>query len=92
MTLLTNGTKLEIVTEVEYFFPDNPFVICPNCLIWSLTDIFPKFPRLIEYLEHWKLRVETDISQVRIWHPLVDEPVVITPERTWNLADKYLLN
>jgi uncharacterized protein Usg len=46
--------------------PDHPSLL--QTFLWQTLDEAPKFPRLAEFLDHWRREIEAALHSVRIWH------------------------
>lgn len=52
--------------EILYRMPDHPRPL--QQFIWQDYDIYPRFPRLYEFLEFWENNLEGPLYGVRIAH------------------------
>ncbi|MDP3738184.1 MAG: aspartate-semialdehyde dehydrogenase [Hyphomonadaceae bacterium] len=59
------GARL-LTAEVLYYMPDHPKLL--QTYLWQTLDVAPKFPRLHEFLEHWRREIEAVIHSVRVAH------------------------
>ena len=55
-----------LTTEVLYYLPDHRSVL--QSFVWQTLDTAPRFPRLNEFLDHWRREVEAIIHSIRIAH------------------------
>lgn len=55
-----------LTTEILYRMPDHPSLL--QTFVWQTLDIAPKFPRLAQFLDHWRREVEAVIHTIRIAH------------------------
>ena len=59
------GARL-LTAEVLYYMPDHPSLL--QTFLWQTMDEAPKFPRLAEFLDHWRREIEAVIHSVRVAH------------------------
>lgn len=59
------GARL-LTAEVLYYMPDHPKLL--QTYLWQTLDIAPKYPRLHEFLEHWRREIQAVIHSVRVAH------------------------
>ncbi len=50
--------------EVLYYMPDHPVLL--QSFLWQTLDLAPEFPRLRQFLDHWKREIEAVIHSVRL--------------------------
>lgn len=50
--------------EVLYYMPDHPALL--QAFLWQTQDHAPDFPRIRQFLDHWKREVEAVIHSVRV--------------------------
>jgi len=55
-----------LTAEVLYFMPDHPSLL--QTFLWQTVDEAPKYPRLAEFLDHWRREIEAVIHSVRVAH------------------------
>ena len=55
-----------LTTEVLYYRPDCRSLL--QSFVWQTLDTAPQFPRLAQFLEHWRLEIEAAIHSIRIAH------------------------
>jgi uncharacterized protein Usg len=55
-----------LTAEVLYYMPDHPKLL--QTFMWQTLDEAPRFPRLAQFLEHWRREIEAVIHSVRIAH------------------------
>jgi uncharacterized protein Usg len=55
-----------LTAEVLYYMPDHPSLL--QTFLWQTMDEAPKFPRLAEFLDHWRREIEAVIHSVRVAH------------------------
>ena len=60
-----NGAQL-MTAEVLYYIPDHPKLL--QTFMWQLVDEAPKYPRLAQFLDHWRREIEAVIHSVRVAH------------------------
>lgn len=58
-----NGARL-MTAEVLYYMPDHPRLL--QTFLWQAMDIAPKYPRLGQFLDHWRREIEAVIHSVRV--------------------------
>ena len=73
-----NGARL-MTAEVLYYMPDHPSLL--QTFLWQTMDEAPKFPRLAEFLDHWRREIEAVIHSVRVAH---GEPLAVPGWRNAN--------
>jgi len=59
------GARL-LTAEVLYYMPDHPKLL--QTFMWQLVDEAPKYPRLEQFLDHWRREIEAVIHSVRVAH------------------------
>src|SRR5689334_15265623 len=59
------GARL-LTAEVLYYMPDHPSLL--QTFMWQTVDEAPRFPRLAQFLDHWRREIEAVIHSVRIAH------------------------
>ena len=57
------GARL-LTAEVLYYMPDHPTLL--QTFMWQTIDEAPRFPRLTQFLDHWRREIEAVIHSVRI--------------------------
>jgi uncharacterized protein Usg len=72
------GARL-MTAEVLYYMPDHPKLL--QTFMWQLVDEAPRYPRLAQFLDHWRREIEAVIHSVRVAHGELLAP----PE--WRNAD-----
>jgi uncharacterized protein Usg len=50
--------------EVLYFMPDHPRLL--QSFVWQTLDLAPRYPRIEQFLDHWRREIEAVIHSVRI--------------------------
>ena len=55
-----------LTTEVLYYRPDCRSLL--QSFVWQTLDTAPRFPRLAEFLDHWRRDIEAMIHSIRIAH------------------------
>ncbi|PWE18421.1 protein usg [Marinicauda salina] len=75
---LYGGSRLT-TAEVLYYLPDHPSLL--QSFVWQTYDVAPKFPRLHEFLDHWRREIEAVIHSVRVAHSGLVKPA------EWRNAD-----
>ena len=60
------GGKGLLTTEVLYYRPDCKALL--QSFVWQTLDTAPKFPRLAQFLDHWRREIEAVIHSIRIAH------------------------
>lgn len=59
------GARLT-TAEILYYRPDYPSLL--QSFSWQTQDIAPDFPRLKQFLDHWRREIEAVIHSVRVAH------------------------
>jgi uncharacterized protein Usg len=59
------GARL-MTAEVLYYMPEHPKLL--QTFMWQLVDEAPKYPRLAQFLDHWRREIEAVIHSVRVAH------------------------
>ena len=52
--------------EISYYMPDHPALI--QLFICQEYDVWPRFPVLHGFLDHWRREIEAAIHEVRVAH------------------------
>lgn len=60
-----NGGRL-LTTEVLYYMPGHPSLL--QCFLWQTNDTAPKFPRLHQFLDHWRREIDAVTHSIRVAH------------------------
>ncbi len=60
-----NGAKL-LTAEILYYMPDHPKLL--QTYLWQTLDVAPKYPRLHQFLDHWRREIEAVIHTVEVAH------------------------
>ncbi|MEO0451119.1 MAG: protein usg [Pseudomonadota bacterium] len=55
-----------LTTEILYYRPDYRSLL--QSFVWQTLDEAPKFPRLAQFLDHWRREIDAVIHSVRIAH------------------------
>lgn len=77
------GSRLT-TTEVLYHLPDYPGIL--QSFLWQTYDVAPDYPRLHQFLDHWRREIEAVIHTVRVAHAGLIKPA------EWSGAELYELN
>lgn len=73
------GAKRLTTAEILYHMPDHPGLL--QSFVWQTDDIAPRFPRIAQFLDHWRREIEATIHSVSIAHADLGQP------RQWTAAD-----
>lgn len=60
------GGKGLLTTEILYYRPDCKALL--QTFTWQTLDTAPKFPRLVQFLDHWRREVKAAIHSISIAH------------------------
>ena len=71
-----NG-KGVLTTEILYFRPDYRSLL--QTFVWQTMDTAPRFPRLAQFLDHWRQEIDAVIHSIRIAHADWVGPTEIRP-------------
>jgi uncharacterized protein Usg len=55
-----------LTAEILYYRPDHPSIL--QLFSWQTLDKGPDFPRLAQFLDHWRREIEAVIHSVTIAH------------------------
>lgn len=55
-----------LTTEILYYMPDHRSLL--QSFVWQTLDVAPRFPRLQQFLDHWRREVDAIIHSIRIAH------------------------
>jgi len=50
--------------QIYYYMPDYPRVI--NEFNWQTIDLYPRFPRMKKFLDHWHEHIEAKINTINL--------------------------
>lgn len=50
--------------EILYYMPDHPSLL--QSFIWQFNDLAPRYPKLHEFLDYWRLNVDAVIHSVSV--------------------------
>lgn len=53
-----------LTAEVLYYMPDHPRLL--QTFMWQMMDEAPRFPRLVQFLDHWRREIHAVIHSVRV--------------------------
>ena len=71
------GGKRVLTTEILYYRPDYRSLL--QTFVWQTMDTAPRFPRLAQFLEHWRQEIDAIIHSIRIAHADWIGPTEIRP-------------
>jgi uncharacterized protein Usg len=71
LELQLDGYRLT-TAEILYHMPDYPELL--QSFTWQLLDKPPRFPRLLDFLDHWERRIEGALHSVMVMHAGVIQP------------------
>ncbi len=60
------GGKGLLTTEILYYRPDYRSWL--QSFVWQTMDEAPRFPRLAQFLDHWRREIDAVIHSIRIAH------------------------
>jgi uncharacterized protein Usg len=63
LRLQLEGWRLT-TAEVLYYMPDHPKLI--QSFVWQTLDLAPRYPRIRQFLDHWKAEIEAVIHSVKV--------------------------
>ena len=66
-----------LTTEILYYRPDYRSLL--QSFVWQTMDEAPKFPRLAQFLDHWRREIDAVIHSIRIAHADWVGPTEIRP-------------
>ena len=55
-----------LTAEIIYRMPDHPSIL--QTFAFQTLDVGPQFPRLHEFLDHWRREIEAIIHTIRVAH------------------------
>lgn len=55
-----------LTAEILYHLPDHPKIL--QSFVWQTVDNAPQFPRLHQFLDHWRREIEAIIHSIRVAH------------------------
>ena len=64
-----------LTAEIVYYRPDFPKLL--QSFVWQTVDKAPKFPRLADFLDHWRREVEAVIHSINIAHADLLQPAEV---------------
>lgn len=64
-----------LTAEIIYYRPDFPKLL--QSFVWQTVDKAPKFPRLAEFLDHWRREIEAVIHSINIAHADLLKPAEV---------------
>ena len=71
------GGKGVLTTEILYYRPDYRSLL--QSFVWQTMDTAPRFPRLAQFLDHWRQEIDAVIHSIRIAHADWVGPTEIRP-------------
>ena len=60
-----NGKSL-ITMDILYYRPDHPKLL--QSFTWQTLDQVPQYPRIKQFLDHWRAEIEAIIHSIRLAH------------------------
>lgn len=63
LSLRLKGWRLA-TAEVLYYMPDHPTLL--QSFVWQTLDLAPRYPRIHQFLDHWRREIEAVIHSVRL--------------------------
>ena len=64
-----------LTAEIIYYRPDFPKLL--QSFVWQTVDKAPKFPRLAQFLDHWRRDIEAVIHSINIAHSDLLKPAEV---------------
>ena len=64
-----------LTAEIIYYRPDFPKLL--QSFVWQTVDKAPKFPRLADFLDHWRREIEAVIHSINIAHADLVRPAEV---------------
>lgn len=64
-----------LTAEIIYYRPDFPKLL--QSFVWQTVDKAPKFPRLADFLDHWRREIEAVIHSINIAHADLVQPASV---------------
>ena len=58
--------------EILYRMPDHPTLL--QSYVWQDYDLYPRFPKLVKFLDFWSKNLDGKLYQVRIAHKRLIRP------------------
>ena len=58
-----NGYRLT-TAEILYYMPDHPSLL--QSFVWQFDDLAPRYPKLHEFLDYWRLNIDAVIHSVSV--------------------------
>ena len=58
--------------QILYRRPDHPWLL--QTYVWQNYDLFPKFPKLMRFLEFWMAKLDGPLHSVQIAHNKLVKP------------------
>ncbi|MEL7487647.1 MAG: Usg family protein, partial [Pseudomonadota bacterium] len=55
-----------LTAEIFYHMPDHPAVL--RSFLWQTMDKAPEFPRLAQFLDHWRREIDALIHSIQVAH------------------------
>lgn len=53
-----------VTVKVLYFIPDYTHVL--NLFVWQTLDLSPRYPRIHQFLDHWRREIDAVIKEIVI--------------------------
>ena len=74
--------------QIYYYMPDHPSVI--NEFVWQTIDIYPRFPRMKRFLDHWHQNIEAAINEIYLGYtdPYYGPNYFKNITYEWNLVNR----
>ncbi len=58
--------------NIVYHMPDHPALL--QSFLWQHYDMAPNFPRLVQFLDYWRARLDGPLHSVEIAHKRLVRP------------------
>jgi uncharacterized protein Usg len=55
-----------VTVKILYHLPDHRSLL--NEFVWQTQDVAPRYPRIGQFLEHWRQEIEAVIREVLVGH------------------------
>ena len=71
-----------VTVSVLYYMPDHRSIL--NEFIWQTMDLRPRYPRVEQFLDHWRREIEAVVKEVR-----VSDGESFVPSRYTNITEMF---
>lgn len=80
LKLQLDGWRLT-TAKILYYMPDHPSLL--QSFVWQTLDLAPRYPRVRQFLDHWKAEIEAVIHSVQVASGEALAPARVRAAKSW---------